>query len=246
MKNLYDDVFLYDLVHGSFAEAETIDFFEKQLPFSDSKVLELACGSGRILIPLAEKGIDILGLDISKEMLDFCQKKADERNVKVNTQQGDMRDFSLNEKFDVIIVAAFSLQHLTKTEEISACFNCVKRHLSPNGKFIVEFNNPYLPLLNREPDKRYMVGEFGGYILTEDVRYDVETQINYTNRHFWHRPSNEITTLSYSLKQFFPQDLEPLFVNEGFQITQKFGDFDKSSLLENSAQQIVVASLYRN
>lgn len=242
MKDLYDDVFLYDLVHESFADAETIDFFIDQLPFSDAKVLELACGSGRILIPLAKRKVNITGLDISKEMLDLCSQKAQKENLEVKLIKGDMRNFSLNRKFDLLIIAAFSLQHLTNEKDISACFNCIKNHLAPHGKLIVEFNNPYLPLLNREPEKRYMIGEFSDYILTEDVRYDPETQINQTNRHFWHRPTNEITTLSYSLKQFFPNDLENLFSKHNFQIKQKFGDFDKSPISENSAQQIIVAS----
>lgn len=241
MRNLYDDVLLYDLVHESFADAETINFFIDQLPFSDAKVLELACGSGRILIPLAERKIDIVGIDFSQEMLDLCSQKAQTKYVEVKLIQGDMRNFSLDREFDLIIIAAFSLQHLIKNEDISACFNCIKNHLSTDGKLIVEFNNPYLPLLSRETEKKYMVGEFGEYILTEDVRYDPKTQINHTNRHFWHRPTNEISTLSYSLKQFFPYDLEPLFSNAGFQIQQTFGDFDQSPISENSAQQIIVS-----
>ncbi len=87
-----------------------------------------------------------------------------------------------------------------------------------------------------------MVGEFGEFILTEDVRYDPKTQINHTNRHFWHRPTNEITTLSYSLKQFFPSDIDNLFAKENFQIKHKFGNFDQSPISENSAQQIIVLS----
>ena len=243
MRNLYEDVFLYDLVHESFADRETIDFLSRQLPFSDAKVLEPACGSGRILLPLREREIDIIGLDISPEMLGLCQAKARLKKIEVRLIQGDMRKFFLNRKFDVIIIAAFSFQHLTDSEDISACFACLKKHLSPRGKLIIEFNNPYLPLLNREPDKKYMVGEFGEYVLTEDVRYNEKTQINYTNRHFWHRPTNTVKTFSYSLKQYFQTDIDKLFSKEGFQIISSFGDFDESPISKNSAQQIIVSKL---
>jgi len=243
MNSLYDEVELYDSVHGSFADAETLEFYVKQISLYGSPVLELACGSGHILIPLAEKGIDVCGLDISEKMLAACERKASERGVRVEIQTGDMRCFEMRRKFIVIYIAGSSFQHLVENRDISACFDCVKRHLAPGGKFIVEILNPYIPLLIRERGKKFMVGEFGEYVLTETVDYHAATQINHKNWHFWHRPTDTVKTLVYSLRQFFPKEFDALFEFKGFRIEKKFGGFDESVFTNDSLKQIIVAEV---
>jgi SAM-dependent methyltransferase len=241
--NLYDDAYLYDLVHGDFAEDEIARFFIESTEQYGSPVLELACGTGNILIPLAEAAVDIFGLDISDKMLAACRRKAAERDVKIHVGKGDMRGFDLDRKFRLIYIAGNSLQHLNSIEEISSCFESVRQHLEPDGRFLVEVFNPYIPLLVREMGKRYMVGSFGDHVLTEDVNYDSATQISHINWHFWHRPDDRERTLSFSMRQFFPQELDSLFVLHGFQIEHKFGEFDRSEFTGGSPAQIVIATL---
>ena len=243
MKNLYEDVELYDLVNGSFAEGAMLNFYDRQISLCGAPVLELACGSGHVLIPLAEKGVEIYGLDISEEMLGACQRKAAARAVKIEIQTGDMRCFELGREFNFIFIANNSFQHLSENEDVSDCLACVKRHLAPGGKFVVEVLNPYIPLLIRERGKRFVVGEFGEYVLTEDVNYQVASQINQKNWHFWHRPTDTVKTLVYSLRQFFPKEFDALFEFNGFRIEKKFGDFDESAFADDSIRQIVVAGL---
>lgn len=244
--DLYDDAFLYDLVHGQFAETEIFQFFIELIERTGSPVLELACGSGNILTPLAEAGIDIYGLDISDKMLSACRKKAAEKSVRVHVGKGDMRRFELDRKFRLIYIAGNSFQHLNSIDDISACFDSVRRHLEPDGKLLIEVFNPYIPLLVREMGKRYVVGEFGEHVLTEDVNYDPATQISHINWHFWHRPSDREKTLSFTMRQFFPQELDTLFALHGFSIEQKFGDFDRSEFVSGSPAQIVIARARQN
>ena len=241
--DLYEDVFLYDLVHGSFADPQTFDFYRKQTEISGSPILELACGSGHVLIPLAKSGLEISGLDISAEMLGECESKAAGQNIRVQVQHGDMRKFELGMKFKLIFIAGNSLQHLNTIEEISDCFTCVKRHLEPKGRFVVELFNPFIPLLVREQGKRYMIGEFGDYVLSEDVYYDAATQVSHINWHFWNRPSNNEKVLSFTMRQFFPQEIDAFFNCNGFVIENKFGDFDEIQFNSNSPKQIIVASM---
>ena len=241
--DLYDDVFLYDLVHGDFADPQTFDFYLKQTEISGSPVLELACGSGHILIPLAKNGVEIVGLDNSAEMISACERKASEQNIKIQILYGDMRKFELGREFKLIFIAGNSLQHLGTIDELSACFDCVKRHLAPDGKFVVEVFNPFIPLLVREQGKRYMIGEFGDHVLSEDVNYDAAAQISYINWHFWHRPSNKEKKLSFKMRQFFPQEIDLAFNCHGFVIDHKFGDFDEMKFNGNSTKQIIVAGL---
>lgn len=242
-ETLYDDSVLYDLVHGAFADDESLAFFQAQIALAGDTVLELACGSGHILIPLAEKGVKICGLDISAEMLAKANEKALNQKVKIDVGKGDMRNFELNRKFNLIFIAGNSLQHLTQLSEIEACFKSVKRHLKPNGKFLIEVFNPYIPLLMREIGKRFAVGDYGKICLSEDVNYDSATQINHINWHFWNRTTDEEKMLSFEMRQFFPQELDELFTYNDFRIEQKFGGRDKSAFTSNSLQQIIVASV---
>lgn len=241
--DLYEDASLYDIVHGGFANPETFQFYFGQIQRCGPPVLELACGTGHVLIPLAEAGADILGLDISAEMLRECECKASERKVEVKAILGDMRRFDLERKFATIFIAGNSFQHLLTSEDVSACFASVKGHLKPGGRFIVEVFNPSLMLLAREPGKRFMVGECGEYVLSEDVKYDLATQINQINWHFWHRPTGGEKTLSFAMRQFFPEEFNLLFEHHGFRVEDKFGDLDGSEFRSESRKQIVVAKL---
>jgi hypothetical protein len=153
-----------------------------------------------------------------------------------------MRTLNLDRKFRLIYIAGNSFQHLNSIDDISACFESVRRQLEPAGKLMVEVFNPYVPLLVREMGKRYVVGEFGDHVLTEDVSYDPASQVSRFNWHFWHRPTDREKTLSFSMRQFFPQELDTLFALHGFRIEQKFGDFDHSEFTSGSPAQIIVAS----
>jgi len=241
--DLYDDTFLYDLVHGPLATGEILQFFKDTTAEFGPSVLELASGTGNILIPLAESGVDVFGIDISDKMLSTCRRKAAEREVKVRVQKGDMRSFDLDRTFRFIYIAGNSFQHLDTIRDISECFESIRRHLEPDGHLLIEVFNPYVPLLVREMGKRFVVGSFDDYVLTEDVFYDAATQKSTFNWHFWHRPTDREKTLTFSMRQFFPQEFDSLFALHGFRIENKFGDFNRSGFTSGSPSQIVIASI---
>src|SRR5262249_42225180 len=128
--SLYSDPQRYDLVEGAYATGAFLDFYRRQIVRYGEPVLELACGSGRLTIPLAEAGIQIMGLDLSEEMLNFATMKASERGVQVRVARGDVRSFHLDKAFKVIFIPAQSLTHLYTREDMEACFACVRRHLA--------------------------------------------------------------------------------------------------------------------
>src|SRR5215211_2149552 len=110
--SLYSDARRYDLVERAFATGDFLDFYKRQIARYGEPVLELACGSGRLTIPLAEAGIEITGLDISEEMLNLAILKASEREIKIPVIRGDVRSFNLSKEFKFIFLAAQSLTHL--------------------------------------------------------------------------------------------------------------------------------------
>src|SRR4051812_40063712 len=94
-QHLYSAVKLYDLVMGKYATGNLLEFYRRQIGRNPGPVLEVACGTGRLTIPLAEDGVDITGLDISAQMLEQAEKKAIERHVRVPLIRGDARNFDL-------------------------------------------------------------------------------------------------------------------------------------------------------
>lgn len=245
MNNLYEQTWLYDLVLEKSPDSEQINFYERAIEHFGQPVLELACGTGNYLVTLSEQNLDISGTEKFAEMLDAAQAKAERRQVETNLFSADMRDFNLNQKFNLIFVAENSLQHLKTTAEVSACFASVKKHLKPGGRFIVEVFNPSLNLLNRDPHRRYFVGEYrtdnGWIILETSVRYDAATQINHINWHYKNQYWKKEETVSFTMRQFFPQELDAIFRASGFEIEAKFGDFQENPFTSQSPKQIVIA-----
>lgn len=246
-QNLYDESWLYDLIHEKPADSREVAFYERQIQKYGSPVLELACGSGNYLVVLSQPDIEISGIDISGEMLNAAEQRAERQATETNLINADMRSFELNQTFALIFVAGNSLQHLEKRTDVEACFASVRRHLAPGGKFIVEVFNPSPKLLNRNPQERYFVGEYktenGWVVLTENVRYDIATQINHIDWHYKNQFMKEEQTVSFTMRQFFPQEFDALFEYNGFRIEAKYGDFDESAFSSDSPKQIVVASL---
>jgi SAM-dependent methyltransferase len=247
MASLYDESWLYDLIHDKAPDSREVNFYERQIERYGSPVLELACGSGNYLVTLSGADVEISGIDISDDMLHAAERRAERQNTETNLLNADMRDFDLHQKFALVFIAGNSLQHLHTYEDVARCFASVRRHLRPGGKFIVEIFNPSVELLNRSPDERFFVGEYktenGWVVLTENVRYDAATQINYIEWHYKNQFMKEEQTVSFTMRQFFPQEFDLLFELNGFRIEHKFGNFDESEFSSASPKQIVVAGL---
>jgi hypothetical protein len=110
--NLYSDAQRDDLVMGAYARGDQLNFYRRQVARYSEPVLELAWGSGRLTIPLAKERINIMGTDISEEMLHLAKWKTSKNEVNIRFLRGDMRNFDLGEKFKFIFILAQSLSHL--------------------------------------------------------------------------------------------------------------------------------------
>ena len=245
MNSFYEQAWLYDLVHQKPADGEQINFYERAIERFGQPVLELASGTGNYLVTLTENDFDISGTEKFAERFNISREKAETRRVETNLYSADMRDFELNQKFKLIFIAGNALQHLKTIPEVASCFASVKRHLTPHGRFIVEVFNPSIQLLNRHPHERFFVGEYrtdeGWVIIHTTVNYDSAAQINHINWHYKNQYHKEENTVSFTMRQFFPQELDALFEYNGFHIEAKYGDFDESNFNADSPKQIIVA-----
>jgi SAM-dependent methyltransferase len=245
-KSLYDDARCYDLIMGHYASGPLLDFYQRQAARFGDPILEMACGSGRLTIPLAQAGMNILGLDISEPMLMRAEHKAAERGVRVRFMPGDIRNFDLAERFNVIFIAAQSLSHLHSREDIEECFACVRRHLTSDGRFLVELHNPSITLLSRQPGHRYTVGEYEDQeshkrlLLTEEVYYDAAKQLSFIEWYIAEGEAPEEKVLSFEMRQYFPQEIDALLVYNGFTIEEKYGDYHEAVFSSTSPKQLII------
>ena len=247
--SFYSDADRYDLVMGAYASGDPLDFYRRQVDRYGEPALELACGSGRLTIPIAAQGTNITGMDISQEMLELAKQKASSSGVNIRFIQGDIRNFDLGEKFRFIFIPAQSLSHLHRREEIEDCLACVRRHLADEGRFLIELFNSSVNLLARETDRRYAVGQYedpkGGpqIILTEEVTYDAASQINHILWFFRAEGSSEETVLSFEMRQFFPQEIDALLWYNGFLMEHKYGGYDEVAFSSDSPKQLIICRL---
>jgi ubiquinone/menaquinone biosynthesis C-methylase UbiE len=114
-------------------------------------ILELACGTGRVAIPLAEAGYEIHGLDASSAMLSIAEAKRrdlpDIAASRLFLTEGDMREFAFAIQFDGVYVTFRSFQNLLSPEDQEGCLRCIRRHLRPGGILVLNLFDPRYDLL---------------------------------------------------------------------------------------------------
>ena len=144
---------LYDHV-VPYRERADLDFYVEMARESRGPVLEVGCGTGRVLIPTARAGVEIAGIDRSSHMLDICRQKlsdeAPEVQSRVQLTKGDMRNFDLGRHFSLITIPFRPFQHLTTVEDQIACLRSIRRHLTDEGRFVLDIFNPSLEALTRD------------------------------------------------------------------------------------------------
>jgi len=246
-KRIYDtytfDAELYDHVIP-YCERRDVDFYVEAAGLHGGPVLEIGCGTGRILIPTARAGVDIVGLDLSTHMLDVCRQRllAEPAQVqsRVRLVQADMRAFELSQTFRLVTIPFRPFQHLTTVEDQLACLACIHRHLAPGGRLIVDLFNPSLPFLTRDnvgeefgdepefsmPDGRRVTRT--QKILERDYFNQVnQVELIYTITH----PDGRVERLadSFPMRHLFRFEAEHLLVRSGFEVEDVYADYDRSA-----------------
>ncbi|MDQ3235666.1 MAG: methyltransferase domain-containing protein [Pseudobdellovibrionaceae bacterium] len=207
-------------------------------------VLELCCGTGRLTIPLAKAGIDIIRLNFTASMLEFARKKASRDHIEIPWVLDDMRKFNLNRMFNLIFIPFNSLQNTYTIEDVERTFERIKAHLSLGGCFIFSIFNPSLDYIvdcSRSPKVHEVKMPDGRNLtITESCTYDSAHQVN---RISWiHKFSDSEKEIPQRLDMgcFFPLEMDALLKYNGWQIVQKFGSFDEDEFKASSPHQIYV------
>jgi SAM-dependent methyltransferase len=123
---------------------DDIDYYSEFFKGFDGRVLELACGTGRLLLPIAEGGVTIDGLDSSEDMLGVLRSKAENLGLNgIELHNRSMEDFSLATQYDAVFVASGSFQLLTVDEQALNSLECIRRCLSDTGFLVLDIFVPW-------------------------------------------------------------------------------------------------------
>ena len=246
---------LYDHVPG-YAGRPDLNFYLDYVRSAPGATLELGCGTGRLLLPIAAEGYRVVGLDLSAYMLARCraklQREPEDVQARVRTVQGDMTSFELQETFGLITVPFRAFRHLISVEEQMGCLRCANRHLAAGGRLILDLfqvNLRYLlDLKYREEMEDFSEVPLPGgrtlrrshrLVAAHRVRQVNDVEMIYRITH----PDGYVERLvqAFPMRYFFPYELEHLLARCGFCIEEMFGGFDRSPLGDNSPEMIVVA-----
>jgi hypothetical protein len=141
-----------------------------------------------------------------------------------------------------------SMLHLLDTESIEACLASVKKHLLPDGRFIIDIFNPNLGILTRNPFLSQVIDEYpdpdgrGAVVITESNYYDSASQINRIRWFYDIGNGREKFAIDYSMRIIYPQELDAVVRYNGFKIEAKYGYYDEKPFSSDSRKQIVVCN----
>lgn len=241
LSTLYDDADLYDCLAWGHCETFYFDAASR----CSGPILELACGTGRMLVPMAKAGLDVTGLDVSPAMLAGAHARARHLDTSVRVTTGDMRGFQFSRPFALVFVAVNSLLHLTSTQDLRSCFASVRNALRPDGWFVFDIHNFAASRLTRLPDQRHQVGRYmspmhGSLLVEELCRYDAATQLLHRTW-FYSTPSRpDFRDVEFAMRVVFPEELQAPLELEGFRLEARCGDLDYSPFHSDSPRQVCI------
>ncbi len=245
----YDDPAIYDAIY------DTLDF---DVPYwlavakdANGPVLEIGCGTGRVLLRLLEAGADADGIDLAEPMIERLRARAAAKQLKTTALVADMRDFTMRRKYARAICAFNSFAHCASTRDQIATLRCVREHLLEGGALVMHMSYPS-PRYWSEPD--------GDPVLESEVRHperlttlqvwDQRTKDVAGQRQLSEMEVREVTAdgrvvarhVSTTQQRWvYRYELELLFQAAGFTRWQILGDFEGKPFTDPSQQMVAWA-----
>lgn len=127
----------YDVQRGR-DDRPDVEFYVDRARDADGQVLELACGTGRVTLPLLRTGVDVDGFDLSGDALDVLRERARDQGLEPTVWADDMADFAVDREYALAICPFNALQHMTTVEDQLACLASVHDALAPGGAFVFD------------------------------------------------------------------------------------------------------------
>lgn len=240
---------IYDFLHGWFTQDVT--FYQSLLTPGGDTVLELGCGTGRVLVPLVEAGLDAVGLDISADMLAIADGKlrrcgASER-ARWELVAADMREYDLGRRFSAVVLPFNTFLYMYTDGDRERCLRSALRHLDADGTLFIDVFNPEWILKCRQPGAQYH--EFTKYrpdtggTFSYFSSYCVDRNLIYWHRFFDEFDRQFVCTRHYDLLKlaYLPhQALEEVCRRCGLEVISAFGWYDRRPVDGNANNLILM------
>lgn len=235
-----------------------VEFYVEEARRAGSSVLELGCGTGRILIPIAEAGVEVVGLDRAPSMLAVAREKvaklSPDTRRRIQLVGGDMRDFDLGREFTLAIIPYRAFLHLLTVEDQLRALACIREHLGDAGRLALNVFDPRLETIvaHRGPlgsalklDSEFIHPETGRRVLVWDTRgYQAEDQV--LRQYFVFEEldaDGKVVEKRFNplvLRYVFRYEMQHLLERSGFVIETLYGDFARGPF-RSGGEQVWIA-----
>lgn len=208
--------YYYDEVVERLDYRKWLNFVIPYLHYND-KVLDLACGTGTLCMMLKLKEFNVSGLDLSEEIIEIAKEKAKINHLQIPYHIGDMTNFNLGEKFNMITCFFDSINFLKTKEDVKKLFECVYNHLEDNGYFICDIFSQALfdQYKNNVLDEDYDFFKIKWVTKTRDERTLLHDIIITENDNYYHEYYYEYL---YRIEDLYHEKLK---------LVSKCGDFNE-------------------
>lgn len=232
----------YDLIYGDKDYRNEVAFLESIFKITQKprRLLELGCGTGNYTQILSERGYEITGVDISEKMLKIAKEKCAAKFL-----MGDIRDISINERFDACVAMFAVMGYITENSDIIKALNNIRRHLKPNGLFVFDIWNG-LAVLRVLPQLRIKAVENDEFkvirIADPNLRsFDHICEVNYRllvlNK--MNNTFNEIFE-KHIVRFYFPQEIKHFLETAGFEVLKICPFLDLNGKVDETIWNIAV------
>jgi SAM-dependent methyltransferase len=200
------------------------------------RALELAIGTGRVAVPLAERGVPVTGIELSRPMLDQLRTKVDETTIPVVV--GDMATAVASGTFSLVYLVYNTISNLLTQAEQVACFRNAARHLTPGGRFVIEL---WVPELRKLPPgvEATVWHQEPGYIGLDT--YDVLEQL-VVSHHFRFGEGTDAELFRSPHRYIWPAELDLMAQLAGFELETRHADWQGADFTAESRSHV---SVYR-
>lgn len=240
----YEAAKYYDHTPSPF-DGQDIRFYLELLqayPKGKARVLELGCGTGRVLLPFTAHCAYIHGIDLSEAMLDLCRAKLAKAGVPVeraSVQHGDITRLDLGQKFDLITAPFRVMQNLETDEQLDGLFNTIRRHLAPGGSCVLNAFRPWgdealvrqkwasrqEELMTWEtPVGNGRVACFDSVQRVHPTKFICYPRLIY--RYYEVDEVKDEAVLDIAMHAYTPEDFERLIIDHGFRVLDKRGGYN--------------------
>lgn len=236
-------------------QQEDIPFYVEEARASGGPVLELGCGTGRVTIPIAQAGVEIVGLDNSANMLQVARRKAKSLGPfpgKLTWVRQEMQRFSLKRRFALVIIPFRGFLSLLNVEEQRRCLETVKAHLAPDGRLIFDAFVPDMDMLTDDGSTPFhfmdVAHPVNGHrlVIWHQNRFDNHSQVNNARTIMEEvDQTGEVVRRVYrdfQIRYMHRYEAQHLLELCGFRILDILGDFERQPFDEDSTEMVWVAT----